>query len=134
MNNYDQIEAVIKYTSYPSIAITAKHPDDEDEDDARLFLPYVLGKSHKKTSGDKYSVLAYQYAGNKTSDDNDRKWRCFNVDDLEEVGQVTFVLPVPPPIVTIPDPLTAAQLSRQNCVDIPGGRIVRTAVYKPATH
>jgi hypothetical protein len=133
MSNYDKIKAVIEYTSYPSIAIQAKHPEDGDDDDARLFLPYLLGKSHKKPSGEKYAVLVYQYAGYRTSSDDEKKWRCFKVDELEEVDQVVFELPEPPPIVSIPDPLTADQLKWQNCVDIPGGRIVRTAKYKPQT-
>lgn len=129
--NYQTIKDAINYLPYPSIAIEAKHPDDKATDAPRKFLAYVLGKNHKNQSGDKYAVLAYQYAGHNTSKDNGKKWRCFQVEGLLSVTQIVFELPPPPPIITVPLPLSADELKWQNCVDIPGGRIERQAEYKP---
>jgi hypothetical protein len=128
MANYDKIKTAIEYLSVPSLAIQAKHPDDKDTDPPRTFLAYVLGKSHKKPSGERYSVLAYQYDGYKTSSDDAKKWRCFKVDELKAVSLIDFELPTP--TLSIPDPLNADDLKRQNCVDIPGNRIVRPVIYE----
>jgi hypothetical protein len=128
MANYDKIKAAIDYESVPSLAIEAKHPDDADENEPRKFLAYILGKSRVKGGGSRYSVLAYQYAGHNTSSDDAKKWRCFKVDELEDVELIDFEQPTPP--VSIPDPLSADDVKRQNCVDIPGNRIVREADYE----
>ena len=122
-----EIKAAIEYVSVPSKAIQAKHPDDAAADDPRKFLAYVLGKSHTKP-GTRNSVLAYQYEGHNTSTEDAKKWRCFKVDELVSLSQITFA-PVDPAL-TIPDPLTPADVARQNCVDIPGGRIVRLVKYQ----
>ena len=128
MANYDEIKAAIEYVSVPSKAIEAKHPDDSGTDPPRKFLAYVLGKSHTKP-GTRNSVLAYQYEGHKTSPDDAKKWRCFKVDELKSVQQITFA--PSDATLTIPPPLSGDDLKRQNCVDISGGRIERTVVYKP---
>ncbi len=122
---YDEIKAAIEdETTIPSWAIQAYY---DAETEFRTFLAYVLGKSHAHP-GQRKSVLAYQYGGPHTSTDDSKKWRCFKVDSFSSLSRIPFV---PTPGLTIPPPLTPEQLSRQNCVDIPGGRIVRKVIYKP---
>src|SRR5262245_47753751 len=129
MPNFDEIEAAIKdKTSNPSRALEGKYHGDSATDPTRKFLAYVLGKSHAKP-GVCNSVLAYQYAGFHTSQDDLKKWRCFKVDSF--IGSVTQIPFNPPAGLSIPDPLTTDQVNRQNCVDIPAGRIVRDAKYHP---
>ena len=52
------------------------------------------------------------------------------MDEFQSLSPIVFALP--DPSITIPDPLTPDEVKRQNCVDIPGGRIVRAADYVPA--
>jgi hypothetical protein len=131
MANYDEIKAAIENeTAIPSQAIQAKYLGDLPTDLPRKFLAYVLGKSHVPPPGPpRDSVLGYQYEGAHTSSDDSKKWRCFKVDDLSALTQINFVPPTS--TLNIPPPLTADQLKRQNCVDIPGGRIERKVIYQP---
>ncbi len=125
MSNYDEIKNAIQdVTTSPSWAIQGFY---NGETTKREFLAYVLGKSHAHP-GTRDSVLGYQYDGPHTSTDDSLKWRCFKVDSFTSLSKTPFA---PPPTLLIPAPLTADQLNRQNCVDIPGGRIVRSAAYHP---
>ena len=131
MSNFDEIKSAIENVtpSVPSKALQGWYTDDDPATDPpRKFLAYVLGKSHVPPPGPpRNSVLGYQYAGRNTSTDDELKWRCFKVDAFSSLTQIDFV--PTPSTLTIPDPLTPAQLARQNCVDIPGGRVVRSAPY-----
>src|SRR5262245_61187412 len=104
MTNYETIQTAI-LTEVPSWAIQGRYVTDLATDPVRTFLAYVLGKSHSKGGGQQHCVLAYQYDGPNTASDDAKKWRCFKVDSfpLDSLVAVHFV---PPPTLTIPDPLT----------------------------
>jgi len=130
MSNYDEIKAAIEdETTIPSWAIQGYY---DGETNPRTFLAYVLGESHTKP-GKRLSVLGYQYAGPHTSTNDARKWRCFKVDSFSSTPPTALkkIKLNPPAGLTIPPPLTSDELKRQNCVDIPGGRIERKVIYKP---
>lgn len=128
MSNFTDIKiAIDDVTSPASQAIQAYY---DGETTFRKFLAYVLGKSHTKGGGGPHEcVLGYQYEGPHTSAEDAKKWRCFKVALLASLSRIDLV--PPSSTLTIPPPLNADQVKWQNCVDIPGGRVVRAAVYHP---
>ena len=126
MSNFTDIKSAIDYdvAGMPSKAVQAYY---DGETTFRKFLAYVLGKSHTKGGGPPHEcVLGFQYEGPNTSGNDAEKWRCFKVGLFTSLSTIDLA---PTGSLSIPSPLGTDELKYQNCVDIPGGRIVRATPY-----